>query len=182
MTARTKHDRHALSGQVIVGPKHVVVALDLVVDVMDAWSASWRQRDRVMDCIHPHEGNVSDPVADARIANLSPELLISRGISCAEPDMAESGDAGIPGGKIAPATAFRPNDKLDLVAGGILESNKCLDLARRALGRSAGVHVVAKRVQRRRRSIQFALVLNVKSNGLVHRVALKVADRVRPIV
>src|SRR3981081_1438686 len=100
-----------------------------MVDVMNAWSPSWRQRDRVMDRVDAHQGNVADAIAHARIANLRPEFFVSHRIGGTQADMAETGDSGIAGGKIAPATTFRPNHKPDLVTGGILESNKCLDLA-----------------------------------------------------
>src|SRR5271169_1519498 len=101
MPAGAKHDRNSLARQVIVRAQHVIVALNLVVDVMNARSASRRQRDGVMDGVDAHQRDISDPVADACVANLGPELLVPCRIGRTEADMAKTGYSCIPRREIA---------------------------------------------------------------------------------
>src|ERR1700730_4107209 len=113
----------------IVRAQHVIVALDLMVDVMNARPAPRRQCDGVMDSGDAHQCDVADPVTDPRVADLCPELLVPCGMGGAQADMAETGDSGISCREVALATAFRPNHQLDLMAGRIIEADERLYLA-----------------------------------------------------
>ncbi len=95
MAAGTENDRNAALVQEIIRPQHVVAGLHLMVDVLDA--GLWRphQRDGVMDRIDAHQGNIADPVADARVADLGPKPLVAGGIGRIEADMAEAGNSCI---------------------------------------------------------------------------------------
>jgi len=120
MPARAEDDGHALSRQVIVGAQHVVIALNLVVDVMDAGAAARRQGHGVMDRVHPHQGDVADTIADPGIADLGPKLLVACRIRGIQAGMAESGNAGIARREISLPAPFGVNRQLDLVAGRAL--------------------------------------------------------------
>ena len=109
MPAGAEHDRHTLARQMIERAQHVIVALNLMVDVMNSRSASRRQRDGVMNGVDAHQRDIPDPVADACVANLGPELLIPYRIGGAEADVTESGYSRIPGCEVALAAAFRPD-------------------------------------------------------------------------
>src|ERR1700722_2900826 len=128
-----------------------------MIDVLNAWAASRRQRYCVVNCINAHQRYVANTIADSGVANLGPEHLIQRGIRGTQANMAKSGDTGIPGGKIASATTLWPDNQLNFVAGRILKANKRLHLARGTLGRRAGMDVMAQLVQRRRSRVQFTV-------------------------
>ena len=143
MPAGAEYDRNSLARQVIVGAQHVIVALNLVVDVMNSGSTPRRQRDGMMDGVDAHQRDISDPVADARVANLGPELFVPCRIGRTEADMAETGYSRISRRKVTLAAAFRPDRQFDLIAGRILESDKRLHLAQDALGWPAGMYRMA---------------------------------------
>src|SRR5271169_3551459 len=113
----------------IVGAQHVIIAFNLVVDMMNTWPASGRQSDGVMDRVDPHQRDIADAVADARVADLGPEFLVSGRIGRVEADVAEAGYSGIPRSEVALAAAFRPDRQFDLIAGRILEADERLHLA-----------------------------------------------------
>src|SRR5215472_15339336 len=126
MTTRAEYDGDALARQVIVGAQHVVVALDLMVDVVYARPASRREGNRVMYGVDPHQRDVSDTVADTRIADLRPKSLISHRIGGEQTYMRKTRDARVPGCKVALAATFRSNHQFDVVAGRVFEADKCL--------------------------------------------------------
>src|SRR5450755_2778883 len=135
-----------------------------------------------MDGVNAHQRDISDPVADACVANLGPELLVPCRIGRAEADMAETGYSCIPRCEVALAAAFRPNHQFDPIAGGILEADKRLHLAQDALGWRTGMHRMAQLIERCCGGIQLALVLHFKPDGLISRITFKIAKRVGPIV
>src|SRR5216684_8134019 len=135
--------------------------------MMNARLASRRQRDGVMYGVDTHQRDVSDPVADPRVANLGPESLVPCGIGRVEADMAETSYAGIARSEVALAAAFRPDHQFDLVAGGILEADERLHLTQGTFAWRAGMHGVAQLVQRCGCGFQLALVLHLEPDGLV---------------
>ena len=116
MPARTEDDRHALLVQEIVGAHDVVVARDLMVDMLHPGLRRAHKRDRVMDRVDPHQRNVADPVADPRVADLRPEDLVTRRIGRIETDMVEAGDAAIARRKVPFPAALRAHGEFDAVA------------------------------------------------------------------
>src|SRR6266702_5449392 len=96
--------------------------------------------------------------------------------------MAETGDAGVAAGEIAPSIALRPQHQLDMIAGRIAEPDEALHLALLGLLRGSSMYRVAKRFQRRRRVLQAGFVLHLETDGLVARIALRIAQRVRALV
>src|SRR5271154_3831383 len=126
----------------IVGTQHVVVALNLMIDVVYAGPGSWRQGNRMMYRVDSHQRDIADTVTDARVANLRPEPLVSQRIGRAKADMAETCYASVPRCKVTLAATFRSNHQFDVVAGRVLEADKCLDLAQRAFVRRSRVHGV----------------------------------------
>jgi hypothetical protein len=182
MTTRAEYDGHTLTRQVVIGPQHVIIALDLMIDVVHARLGSWRQGDRVMNGVDSHERDVSDPVTDARIANLGPEPLVSHGIGRKETHMAEPRDARVPRCKVALTAAFRSDHQFDVVAGRVLEADKCLDLAQGAFARRSCVNRVTQLIQRRRGSAQVCFVFHLESDGLFDRITLVIAECMSSLV
>src|ERR1700722_11135354 len=126
----------------IVGTQHVIIALNLMVDMVYARSRPWRQGNRMMDGIDSHKRDIADTVTDTRVANLRPESLVSRRIGRAKADMAETRYACVPRCEVALTATFRSNHQFDVVAGRVLETDKRLDLAQRAFVRRSCVHGV----------------------------------------
>src|SRR5690349_1252892 len=95
MAPRAEHDRHAPFVEEVVGAQHVVAALDLVIDVLDAGLRGADQRDGVMDGVDAHQRDVADSIADAGVADLGPESLVARRIGRVEADVAEACDTRV---------------------------------------------------------------------------------------
>src|SRR5258708_26963784 len=129
MGGGVEYDRDSLAREGIVGAQDVTVALNLVVDVMNSRSTPRRQRDGMMDGVDAHQRDIADPVADARVANLGPELFVPCRIGRTEADMAETGYSRISRRKVTLAAAFRPDRQFDLIAVSGLESDKRLHRA-----------------------------------------------------
>src|ERR1700728_2014364 len=96
--------------------------------------------------------------------------------------MAETGDSGIPRGEIAPATSFRAHHKFNMISAGILEPDKSSYPALAGVFGGASLHMMAKAFQRGCRLLQTVVVLDLKSDGLIRRVAFGITKRVRPVV
>src|SRR3546814_6456087 len=65
------HGNPALADEV-VRTLHVVRALDLVVDVLDARARGREQRNLVVDLVDAQQGRIADAVADACVADGGP--------------------------------------------------------------------------------------------------------------
>jgi hypothetical protein len=136
----------------------VVAGLDLVIDVLDAGTIGWEQRNRMMHLVDAQERCVTDTVADARVANLGPEGLVASRISGAQADVAEAGDAGIARAVVACAAVGGPPSDLDAVAAGIEETDEFAHHASPGLLARADMHVLVKPLQFGRRLVKVVLV------------------------
>src|SRR3546814_5814643 len=87
----------------VVRTLHVVRALDLVVDVLDARARGREQRNLVVDLVDAQQGRIADAVADACVADGGPEALVAHGVGGAQANVAEAGAAGV--AAAVPATA-----------------------------------------------------------------------------
>ena len=94
-----------------------------MIDVLDPGIGSAHQGDRVVNGIDTHQRNIANAVADARVANLSPEFLVADRIGGIEADMAEASNTGIAASKVASTTALRPQHQFDVVAGRITKTD-----------------------------------------------------------
>src|ERR1700732_3323594 len=106
MAPGAKHDRHTAFAQEIIGTQHVIAGLYLMIDMLDAGMRRSHQCNGVMDGVDAHQGNIADPVADARVAYLRPKSFIACGIGRVETDVAEAGDARVARREITPAIAL----------------------------------------------------------------------------
>src|SRR3546814_13014724 len=88
------HGNPALADEV-VRTLHVVRALDLVVDVLDARARGREQRNLVVDLVDAQQGRIADAVADACVADGGPEALVAHGVGGAQANVAEAGGAGV---------------------------------------------------------------------------------------
>src|SRR5271167_2491463 len=95
-----------------------------MIDVLDATTRRPHQRDCVVYRVDAHQGNIADPVADARVAYLGPKSFIARGIGGVETDMAEAGDARVTRREITPPTSLGSYDQFDVVAAGVAKSDE----------------------------------------------------------
>ncbi|WP_346731309.1 hypothetical protein [Bradyrhizobium sp. 1] len=174
MAAEAEDDGRFLAGQMIAGTKHIVVTLDLMVDVANA--AAWRQGHGVVNRIEPHQGDVADPIANAGIADLGPKQLVPDGIRREEADVAEAGDSGITGGKVALSEPLGAHHKLDPVADRIIEADEFLHLPLRALGGGASVQDVTKGFERCCGGLELALIRDLECSCLVTRITVEIAS------
>src|ERR1041384_7598187 len=129
MPSRAEHNWNAAFAEEIIGPQHIVTALHLMIDVLDAGLRGTHKRDGVMDRIDAHQRDIADAVADARVAPLGPEPFIASGIGGIQSNVAEAGDSGIAAGKIAAAASFGPRHEFDVVAGRIAKADEGSHLA-----------------------------------------------------
>src|SRR3546814_9394999 len=86
------HGNPALADEV-VRTLHVVRALDLVVDVLDARARGREQRNLVVDLVDAQQGRIADADADACVAGGGPEALGAHGVGGAQANVAAAGDA-----------------------------------------------------------------------------------------
>src|SRR3546814_3392640 len=121
---------------------HVVRALDLVVDVLDARARGREQRNLVVDLVDAQQGRIADAVADACVADGGPEALVAHGVGGAQANVAEAGDAGVAAAVPATAGQRRAPRQLDPIAGRITESDEATHLALGSFVRGADVHRV----------------------------------------
>ena len=77
MAARPKNNRHAALAQKIKRSQHIVVGLHLMVNVLNACMRRTHQRNRMVDRIDAHQGNVANTIAHPCIADLSPEPFVA---------------------------------------------------------------------------------------------------------
>ena len=115
-----------------------------MIDVLNACLRCTHQRDRVVNCVNPHQRNIADAVADAGITDLGPEPLVADGIDGVEADMAEPGDAGVARGEIAAAAALGAHHELDMISAGIVKGDEGPHLSPAGVVGGAGLHAVAK--------------------------------------
>src|SRR5712672_675135 len=182
MPAGSEHDRHVTSAKEIKRPQHIVVAGHLMIDMLDTRLGTRRHRKRVMNCGNPHQRNISNPVADAGVAHLRPELFVANRVSREKADVAETGDTDIAGWKEFPAAPRRTYDELDRIAGRVFEPDKRLHHPRGAFRRRAAMDGVAKRLERRSGGLKVLLAINLETNRLFFGISLGIAQGVRPIV
>ena len=116
--------------QEIVGAHDVIAGLNLMIDVLNAWSWRWEQSDRMMHLIDAQERRITDPIGNTRVAYRCPECLVTHGISRAESDMAEARDPCIAAAVVALPGVPRPVNKLDAIAARIFEGDKAFDVTR----------------------------------------------------
>src|SRR5262249_59631434 len=124
MAARPEHDANLPLAQEAERAHHVVGALHLVIDVLDAGAIGREQRDRVMHFVDPQQRRVADAVAHARIAYLRPERLVARGVRRAQADVAEAGDAGVAYAVVTLAAMGAPPHQLDTITARVVERDQ----------------------------------------------------------
>src|SRR4029077_3693654 len=117
MATWTKDDRYTLSRQMVVRAQHIVIAADLMVDVVNAGTAARRQCHRMMNRIDADQSDIADSVAHTRVADLGPEPLVARGIGGVKADMTEAGDAGVACREGSFAPSLRADRPPALVSG-----------------------------------------------------------------
>src|SRR5262245_27722617 len=182
MAAGPKSDVHPALPEKVERAHNVVAGLDLMIDVLDAGTVGWKHRNRMMHLVDAQERCVANAVADARVADLRPEGLVASGISRAQADVTETGDAGIARAVVAGAADGGAPSDLDAVAGGIGEANELAHHAHIGLFACADMHVVAKLLQFDRRLVEIVLVRDLETSDLNPRIAVEVAQRVLALV
>src|SRR5260370_27005109 len=96
--------------------------------------------------------------------------------------MAEAGDPGIGAGKVTPAAALRPYHQFDMIPGRIAKADERPYLALLGFLRSSCMNGVPELFQRRGRLLQACLVLDLEADGLVVRIAFRIAQRMGAFV
>src|SRR5262249_46986380 len=158
---------HALLAQEIEGAQDVVVAFDLMVDVLDAGLRRAHKRDGVMDRVDAHQGDVSDTVADAGVTDLRPEPFVAQGIGRIQADMAEAGSAGVTAHKIAATAPLSPHHQLNMIAGRVAEADEGFDFALLGFVRRTDANRVAERFKRGSRILQARLIIDLEADTLM---------------
>src|SRR3974377_1869115 len=121
MAARTEDHWNVPFSQEVIKDNYVVPPPDLVVDGLDARFFRGKQRNRVMHLIYPQEGRIANPIGNTGIANCGPKCIIANCIGCAGADMAEAGNAGVSGAKIASTRVSGTINKFNVVAAWVFE-------------------------------------------------------------
>ena len=180
MPARAEHHFDPPLVQEMERPLNIIGAFDLVVDVLDAGPVGRKQRYRMMHGIDPQKRRVANTIGHTGVANLRPELFVSRCVGGAEPDMREPGDTGIAHAVISLGRLFRPDDQLDFVSRRITKGDESCDLAQRGFFRASVADFAADRLESGGRLFEFGLRGNFECHGLIARVAREIAKRVSP--
>src|ERR1700752_1486728 len=173
--AKRYRDAHFL--QEIIGAHHVVATFDLMVDVLDSDNVRWKQRDRMMHLINAQERGIADPIGDAGVADLTPELIIAVHVGGAKADMTKACNPGISASTVAFSGMRGPIDEFNSVTAGIPECNKALDAAGCGLVFGTTPDGMAKPLQLGRSRIKVVLAAYLKRDRLLGRVPLEIAKR-----
>jgi SAM-dependent methyltransferase len=177
-----EHHGHSAFGQEIKRAHHVIACGDLMIDVLDARSIRRKQCDRVMDLVDAQQRRIADAVAHPGVADLGPKSFITPCVGGAEPDVAESSDPGVPLSVIAPAAGGGPPNELDLVAGGILETDKASHVAQFGFLRRTQADAMTELFELRSRGVQIGAIDNLECDSLIGGRAGEIAQRVFPLV
>src|SRR5215471_16372556 len=96
--------------------------------------------------------------------------------------MAEARDTCVAAGKIPSPASLRAHDELDMIARRVTKADESFHLAPRGLLHGARVHVMAERFQRCGGVLQAGFILDLETDGLVARIAFRIAQRVRALI
>ena len=121
MAARTKYDRNALLIQEVIRAQHIVIAGNLMVDMLNTRLRAGRHCQRMMYGVNPHQRDVPDAIAYTSVADLGPKLLVTYRIGGAEANVAETRDSYITGRKITSSAVCGTYDQFDVVTSRIPE-------------------------------------------------------------
>src|SRR4051794_31897178 len=111
MAARTKYDRNVLLVQEVVGSQHIVIAGNLMVDVLNARLRAGRHCQRMMYGVDPHQRDVPDAIAYTRVADLGPKLLITYRIGGEEANVTETRNYHVTGRKVTSSAVCGTDDQ-----------------------------------------------------------------------
>jgi len=176
--ARSEYDAYAaLFAQEIPRAHHVVDRLDLVVDVLHAGVGAREKRDRMVDFIDTQQRRRAEPVADARVEDARPERLVAHGVRRAQTDVAETGDPGIAGRKIAARTDLRAPHDLHRIAARIGERDEVRHASRFTLGRRTRTHRVAGTLEFGGDRLKIGALGNFERRRVLTGIAFDVTDR-----
>jgi len=177
-----EHDPDLPLAQETIRAHHVVGALHLMVDVLDAGAIGREQRNRVMHFVDAQQRRIADAVAHARVADPRPERLVAGGIRRAQADVAKAGDAGVARAVVAHHAVRGAPYQLDAVAARVVEGDELAHLACLGFPRRADVNRVAEPLQFAGGGRERGARADLEGHRLVARIALDVAQRMLALV